>query len=33
LLCRGCHMKSVAPLSMQSTYMTDRFKYYKEKEA
>lgn len=31
LLCQSCHLKSVAPLSRQSTYMSDRFKYYKEK--
>ena len=31
LVCRHCHLKSVAPLSIASTYMADRFKYYKEK--
>jgi hypothetical protein len=31
LVCRHCHLKSVAPLSIASTYMSDRFKYYKEK--
>ena len=30
LLCRNCHLRSVAPLSVASTYMADRFKYYKE---
>lgn len=30
LVCRQCHMKSVVPLAMQSTYMTDRQKYYSE---
>jgi hypothetical protein len=31
LVCRHCHLKSVAPLSTASAYMSDRFKYYKEK--
>ena len=31
LMCRDCHLKAVAPLAAQSTYMTDRFKYYKQK--
>ena len=31
LVCRHCHMKSVASLAVNSTYMVDRIKYYKEK--
>lgn len=31
LVCQHCHLDSVAHLSKQSTYMSDRFKYYKEK--
>ena len=31
LVCRHCHMKSVAALAVDSTYMVDRIKYYKEK--
>lgn len=31
LVCKQCHMKSVVQLSLKSDYMTDRFKYYKEK--
>lgn len=32
LLCKNCHLKSVAHLSKNSTYMSDRFRYYKEKD-
>lgn len=32
LVCQRCHLKSVAPLSLQSTYMSDRDKYYAEKK-
>ena len=32
LLCKHCHMKYVASLAVNSTYMTDRIKYYKEKK-
>ena len=31
LVCQHCHLRSVAPLSKQSMYIVDRFKYYKEK--
>ena len=32
LACRPCHMESVASLAVNSTYMADRIKYYKEKK-
>jgi len=32
LVCRNCHLKATQPLAKASTYMTDRFKYYKERE-
>jgi hypothetical protein len=31
LICQHCHLNSVSHLSMQSMYMSDRFKYYKER--
>lgn len=31
LVCRHCHLKEVSPLSLTSTYITDRFRYYKDK--
>ena len=31
LVCKHCHLKEVAPLASTSTYMTDRFRYYKDK--
>ena len=31
LVCQHCHLSSVSHKATQSTYITDRFKYYKEK--
>lgn len=31
LVCMPCHMRTLTPLSRASTYMRDRFEYYKEK--
>lgn len=31
LSCKQCHLESVAPLNVKSTYIRDRFAYYKEK--
>ena len=32
LVCLDCHLKSVAHLSKASTYISDRFRYYKEQQ-